>query len=118
MYAGHCSGTINSRTTSAWYPQEVRSFAELVRLASTVSRASKQSTCVERKEYCSVCFLFVDGGLEELVEELNCGKIMYAFCKVEDPNTSLSKFILINWVSVGPGAVALLVLIAWVSHNY
>ncbi|EEC03965.1 conserved hypothetical protein, partial [Ixodes scapularis] len=43
-----------------------------------------------------------DGGLEELVEELNCGKIMYAFCKVEDPNTSLSKFILINWVSVGP----------------
>ncbi|CAN7941556.1 unnamed protein product [Ixodes pacificus] len=42
-----------------------------------------------------------DGGLEELVEELNCGKIMYAFCKVEDPNTSLSKFILINWQGEG-----------------
>ncbi|XP_054917250.1 drebrin-like protein B isoform X3 [Dermacentor andersoni] len=37
------------------------------------------------------------GGLEELTEELNCGKIMYAFCKVQDPNTSISKFILINW---------------------
>lgn len=42
-----------------------------------------------------------DGGLEELVEELNCGKIMYAFCKVQDPNTSLSKFILINWQGEG-----------------
>ncbi|XP_064465919.1 drebrin-like protein [Ornithodoros turicata] len=42
-----------------------------------------------------------DGGLEELTEELNCGKIMYAFCKVEDPNTSLPKFILINWQGEG-----------------
>ncbi|KAH8019336.1 hypothetical protein HPB51_019167 [Rhipicephalus microplus] len=37
------------------------------------------------------------GGLEELTEELNCGKIMYAFCRVQDPNTNISKFILINW---------------------
>ncbi|XP_050049319.1 drebrin-like protein B isoform X1 [Dermacentor andersoni] len=41
------------------------------------------------------------GGLEELTEELNCGKIMYAFCKVQDPNTSISKFILINWQGEG-----------------
>ncbi|XP_075532911.1 actin binding protein 1 isoform X3 [Dermacentor variabilis] len=41
------------------------------------------------------------GGLEELTEELNCGKIMYAFCRVQDPNTSISKFILINWQGEG-----------------
>ncbi|KAK8771575.1 hypothetical protein V5799_025181 [Amblyomma americanum] len=41
------------------------------------------------------------GGLEELTEELNCGKVMYAFCKVQDPSTSLSKFVLINWQGEG-----------------
>uniref|UniRef100_A0A131YY81 Drebrin like b n=1 Tax=Rhipicephalus appendiculatus TaxID=34631 RepID=A0A131YY81_RHIAP len=41
------------------------------------------------------------GGLEELTEELNCGKIMYAFCRVQDPNTNISKFILINWQGEG-----------------
>lgn len=40
-----------------------------------------------------------DGGLEELVEELNSGKVMYAFCRVEDPNSGLPKYVLINWVS-------------------
>ena len=39
-----------------------------------------------------------DGGLEELVEELNSGKVMYAFCRVEDPNSGLPKYVLINWV--------------------
>lgn len=42
---------------------------------------------------------FVDGGLEELADELNSGKIMYAFCRVTDPNTGLPKFVFINWVS-------------------
>uniref|UniRef100_A0A023GFW9 ADF-H domain-containing protein n=1 Tax=Amblyomma triste TaxID=251400 RepID=A0A023GFW9_AMBTT len=41
------------------------------------------------------------GGLGELTEELNCGKIMYAFCKVQDPSASLSKFVLINWQGEG-----------------
>lgn len=41
---------------------------------------------------------FADGGLEELVEELNSGKVMYAFCRVQDPNSGLPKFVLINWV--------------------
>lgn len=41
-----------------------------------------------------------DGGLEELVEELNSGKIMYAFCRVQDPNSGLPKYVLINWVCV------------------
>ena len=40
-----------------------------------------------------------DGGLEELIDELNSGKIMYAYCRVQDPNTGLPKFVLINWVS-------------------
>lgn len=40
----------------------------------------------------------VDGGLEELVEELNSGKVMYAFCRVQDPNSGLPKYVLINWV--------------------
>lgn len=40
-----------------------------------------------------------DGGLEELIDELNSGKVMYAFCKVICPNTGLEKFVFINWVS-------------------
>lgn len=39
-----------------------------------------------------------EGGLEEVVEELNSGKVMYAFCRVKDPNSGLPKFVLINWV--------------------
>jgi len=39
-----------------------------------------------------------DGGLEELVEELNSGKVMYAFCRVQDPNSGLPKYVQINWV--------------------
>uniref|UniRef100_A0A4W5KQE5 Drebrin-like b n=1 Tax=Hucho hucho TaxID=62062 RepID=A0A4W5KQE5_9TELE len=42
-----------------------------------------------------------DGGLEELVDELNSGKIMYAFCRVEDPNSGLCKYVLINWTGEG-----------------
>ncbi|KAM7416173.1 hypothetical protein PAMA_018303 [Pampus argenteus] len=42
-----------------------------------------------------------DGGLEELVEELNSGKVMYAFCQVKDPNSGLPKNVLINWTGEG-----------------
>lgn len=38
-----------------------------------------------------------EGGIEELTEELNSGKIMYAFVRIEDPKTGLKKFLLINW---------------------
>lgn len=38
-----------------------------------------------------------EGSIEDLLEELNSSKIMYAFCKVMDPNTSLPKYVLINW---------------------
>ena len=38
-----------------------------------------------------------EDGLEELTEDFNPSKIQYAFLKVEDPKTSLPKFVLINW---------------------
>uniref|UniRef100_A0A8D1FA66 Drebrin like n=1 Tax=Sus scrofa TaxID=9823 RepID=A0A8D1FA66_PIG len=44
-----------------------------------------------------------EGGLEEMAEELNSGKVMYAFCRVKDPNSGLPKFVLINWVSTMAG---------------
>ncbi|XP_065360335.1 drebrin-like protein isoform X2 [Calliphora vicina] len=40
-------------------------------------------------------------GVEELCEELNSGKIMYAFVRIEDPKTGLKKFLLINWQGEG-----------------
>ncbi|XP_051973513.1 drebrin-like a isoform X1 [Xyrauchen texanus] len=42
-----------------------------------------------------------DGGLEEMVDELNSGKIMYAFCRVLDPSSGVPKFVLINWTGEG-----------------
>ncbi|XP_037693158.1 drebrin-like protein isoform X4 [Choloepus didactylus] len=42
-----------------------------------------------------------EGGLEEMVEELSSGKVMYAFCRVKDPNSGLPKFVLINWTGEG-----------------
>ncbi|XP_027018157.2 drebrin-like protein B isoform X2 [Tachysurus fulvidraco] len=41
------------------------------------------------------------GGLFEMVQELNAGKVMYAFCRVTDPNSGVTKFILINWTGEG-----------------
>jgi hypothetical protein len=42
---------------------------------------------------------FVEGELEELIEEFNDGKVQFAFVKVKDPNSGLPKFVLICWVS-------------------
>ncbi|KAH8236160.1 hypothetical protein KR032_011076 [Drosophila birchii] len=42
-----------------------------------------------------------DGGVEELTEDLNSGKIMYAFVRIEDPKTGLKKYLLINWQGEG-----------------
>lgn len=33
------------------------------------------------------------------MEELNSGKVMYAFCRVLDNNGGVAKYVLINWVS-------------------
>ncbi|XP_028829524.1 drebrin-like a [Denticeps clupeoides] len=38
-----------------------------------------------------------DGGLEEMVDELSSGKVMYAFCKIQDPSSGVQKYVLINW---------------------
>ena len=43
--------------------------------------------------------LFLDEGLEELADELNSSKIMYAVARVTDPKTTRTKLILIDWVS-------------------
>ncbi|XP_014675039.1 PREDICTED: drebrin-like protein B [Priapulus caudatus] len=42
-----------------------------------------------------------EDGLEEMIDDLNSGKIMYAYCKVEDSHTTLNKFVLINWQGEG-----------------
>lgn len=44
--------------------------------------------------------MYLDGGLDELTDELSSGKMLYAGLKVIDPNTSLPKFVLINWVCI------------------
>ncbi|XP_063232985.1 drebrin-like protein [Bacillus rossius redtenbacheri] len=41
------------------------------------------------------------GGVEEMAEDLNSGQIMYAFCRVTDPKTSLPKCVLITWQGEG-----------------
>ncbi|XP_058801698.1 drebrin-like protein B [Phymastichus coffea] len=41
------------------------------------------------------------GGLREMIEELNEGSIMYAFCRVIDTKTTLPKCLLINWQGEG-----------------
>ncbi|XP_047026501.1 drebrin-like protein [Helicoverpa zea] len=46
-----------------------------------------------------------DGGLDELIDEFNSGKIQYAFLKVDQPNGSISKFVLINWQGEGAPTV-------------
>nr|XP_053648985.1 drebrin-like protein [Cherax quadricarinatus] len=50
-----------------------------------------------------------EDGLEELAEDLNSSKIMYAAVRVIDPNTTRPKIILINWVCI---AINLPVLLA------
>lgn len=45
-----------------------------------------------------------------MVEELNSGKVMYAFCRVQDPNSGLPKYVLINWVCATLQYYALFVL--------
>ncbi|XP_034483961.1 drebrin-like protein [Drosophila innubila] len=42
-----------------------------------------------------------DGGVDELSEDLNSGKIMYAFLRIEDPKTGLNKYLLVNWQGEG-----------------
>jgi len=38
-----------------------------------------------------------DGGLQELLEDLNAGKVLYGFFRVVDSKTQLAKFVLLHW---------------------
>lgn len=42
-----------------------------------------------------------NGGMQELAEDLNTGAIQYAFLRVTDPTTTLTKFAIINWQGEG-----------------
>eukprot|EP00795_Rhopilema_esculentum_P012001 gene12001-2584_t len=42
-----------------------------------------------------------EDGFEEMADELNGGKIMYAVCRVNDPNTNLPKLVFVNWQGEG-----------------
>ncbi|KAJ2711705.1 actin binding protein [Coemansia spiralis] len=41
------------------------------------------------------------GGLEELAEEFDDGKVQFAFARVQDPNTQLLKCVFISWCGQG-----------------
>ncbi|KAJ2797651.1 actin binding protein [Coemansia guatemalensis] len=41
------------------------------------------------------------GGLDELAEEFDDGKVQYAFARVQDPNTKLPKYVFISWCGQG-----------------
>lgn len=60
----------------------------------------------------------VDGDIEEMVDELSSGKMMYVFMRVKDPNTQLFKNVLVNWVSQIEQAVYGCVLWCHVSALY
>jgi hypothetical protein len=38
-----------------------------------------------------------EDGVDEMKDDLNANKIMYAFIRVLDPKTGLSKFVLLHW---------------------
>ncbi|KAJ2685370.1 actin binding protein [Coemansia spiralis] len=41
------------------------------------------------------------GGLEDLADEFDDGKVQFGFVRVEDPNTHLPKFVFISWCGQG-----------------
>ncbi|KAJ2465734.1 actin binding protein, partial [Coemansia sp. RSA 2320] len=42
-----------------------------------------------------------NGGLEELADEFDDGKVQFAFARVVDPNSRLAKFVFISWCGQG-----------------
>jgi hypothetical protein len=56
-----------------------------------------------------------EDGIEELTEDLNPSKIMYAFLRVEDPKTSLPKYVILNWQV---GIIELFFLLIRLFHDY
>eukprot|EP00794_Sanderia_malayensis_P005307 gene5307-5976_t len=42
-----------------------------------------------------------EDGFEEMIDDLSGGKILYAGCRVNDPNTNLPKIVFVNWQGEG-----------------
>jgi hypothetical protein len=42
----------------------------------------------------------LDGGLDEMIEDFNSGKIQYALCRVKIKEKNVEKIVLINWVKL------------------
>uniref|UniRef100_A0A8C9YCY4 Drebrin-like a n=1 Tax=Sander lucioperca TaxID=283035 RepID=A0A8C9YCY4_SANLU len=77
-------------------------YKEVVDAKSDTNCTQCVCVCVCVRVCVCVCVcVCADGGLEEMVEELNSGKVMYAFCRVQDPNSGLPKYVLINWTGEG-----------------
>jgi hypothetical protein len=74
--------------------------AQVQVLCLLVLLVKAQVLCVYVYVQIFMMFFLPAGGIEEMAEDLNSGKIMYAFCKVMDPKTSLPKCVLINWVCI------------------
>ncbi len=45
---------------------------------------------------------FTEGELVDLIEDFSEGRVQFAFVKVKDPNTTLTKYVLIGWVGAFP----------------
>lgn len=45
--------------------------------------------------------IFTEGELVDLIDEFSDGRIQFAFVKVNDPNTTLPKYVLIAWCGEG-----------------
>lgn len=43
----------------------------------------------------------IEGELSDLIEDFSDGRIQFAFVKVNDPNTTLPKYVLIAWCGEG-----------------
>ncbi|KAJ3221074.1 hypothetical protein HK099_003791 [Clydaea vesicula] len=57
---------------------------------------------IEIKHFYSIFLACLkDGGLEEVEEEFDEGKMQFAFCKVKEPISGLWKYVLISWCGDG-----------------
>ena len=65
-----------------------------IRAIGVLAHCSYHSTIIHTHTH-----THTDGGIDEMVDEMNSGKVLYAFLKVTDPNTELPKNVFVNWVS-------------------
>ena len=60
-----------------------------------------RSTACDFTVSCSNNFQFLyflgEDGVDEMKEDLNASKIMYGFLRLQDPKTSLPKYVFFHW---------------------